>query len=332
MVTAYEKNKAIMQTVKPSMAYNGGFDAWKKNAKKKLCELLGMDRFEKVAPELQIEFEKEEENFTEIRFSFFSEEGYRVPCHLLLPKGVKNPPLMIALQGHSRGMHISLGRIKYPGDENSIKGGDRDFCIRAVKEGFAAIALEQRNFGECGGDEKGPRCLDSALTALLMGRTTVGERVWDVMRLIDVIEDSFADRVDVSCISCMGNSGGGTTTAYVAALEDRIKLAMPSCSMCTYKDSIGAISHCACNFVPHIAEYFDMGDLIALAFPKYYIQVSGIEDPIFPISGAEKVFLDGRCAYEEKGMADRCVLVKGNGGHRFYADDSWPFVHEFLKR
>ena len=78
----------------------------------------------------------------------------------------------------------------------------------------------------------------------------------------------------------------GTATVYAAALEDRIKLAMPSCAMCTYKDSIGAMPHCTCNFIPHIAEYFDMGDLMALAYPKYYVQVSGKEDPIFPITGA----------------------------------------------
>ena len=30
----------------------------------------------------------------------------------------------------------------------------------------------------------------------------------------------------------------------------------------------------------------------------------------------------------EKG--DRCTLIKGNGGHRFYADDSWPVVHKYL--
>ncbi len=330
MRTAYENNILLMQKVTPSMPYRGGLDEWRRPAKEKLCALLGMDRFKKVEPDLKIEYETEIEGALEVRFTFQSEEGYRVPCHLLLPNGIENPPLIITLQGHSKGMHRSLGRSKYPG-EPPVEG-DRDFCIRAVKEGFAAIALEQRNFGECGGTAAGPQCVESSLTAILMGRTTIGERVWDVMRLIDVVEESFSDRVDVNCISCMGNSGGGTATAYIAALEDRIKLAMPSCAMCTYKDSIGAMQHCACNFVPHIAEFFDMGDLMALACPKFYIQVSGIEDKIFPVDQAEKVFLDGKCAYEEKGISDRCVLIKGKGGHRFYADDAWPYVHKFLQR
>ena len=332
MKTAYENSKELIQKVTPAMAYAGQGDAWKEGAREKLSALLGMEKFQKVAPQLEIEYETKIDGATELRFTYATEEGYRVPCHLLLPDGIEKPPVIICLQGHSNGMHISLGRPKYEGDEISIQGGDRDFCVRAVKEGFAAIALEQRNFGECGGDEKGPHCLESSMTALLMGRTTIGERVWDVQRLLDVLEDNFADRLDLSCIGCMGNSGGGTATAYIAALEDRIKLAMPSCAMCTYKDSIGAMYHCTCNYVPHIAEYFDMGDLMAMAYPKCFIQVSGVEDSIFPIFAAREVFAKGKKMYGDMGAEERCVLVEGNGGHRFYADDDWPFVHKLLNR
>ena len=332
MRSAYDYLNEAIRSVEPQMAYDGGdYSAWVAKAREKLKELVGMDKFTKVAPELRIEYEKKIEGATEIRFTYQSENGYRVPCHLLLPDGVKKPPVIITLQGHSKGMHISLGRPKYPGDEDTIKGGDRDFCVRAVKEGYAAIALEQRNFGECGGTAEGPQCTYSSLTAMLMGRTTIGERVWDVGRLIDVLESNFADMVDVSKVCCMGNSGGGTATAYIAALEDRVKLVMPSCAMCTYKDSIGAMPHCACNFVPHIAEWFDMGDLMAMAYPKYFVQVSGKEDPIFPIAGAIEVFEKGKMAYTANGESERVALVRGNGGHRFYADDAWPIVHKMMK-
>ncbi|MBO5261579.1 MAG: acetylxylan esterase [Clostridia bacterium] len=331
MKSAYEYNKELIQGLVPSMSYNGGdFQEWKASARKKLSQLLGLDKFERVSLEFDVEYQKKIDGATEIRFTYQSEAGYRVPCHLLLPNGVEKPPLMICLQGHSTGMHISLGKPKFPGDEKSISEGDRDFCVRAVKEGFAAISLEQRNFGECGGDENGPRCYESTMTALLMGRTTIGERVWDVSRLIDVIENEFADKIDTKKICCMGNSGGGTATVYVAALEDRISLVMPSCAMCTFKDSIGAMTHCSCNYVPSISEYFDMNDLMAMAYPKYFIQVSGIEDKSFPLLGAEQVFKKGKQIYEAFEKGYRCTLVKGNGGHRFYADDAWPIVHKYL--
>lgn len=333
MKTAYEFNKELIKKVVPSMSYSGGdVEAWISAARARLSELMGLDRFEKCDADLQIEYTEKIDGATEIRLTYQSEEGYRVPCHLLLPDGVENPPVIITLQGHSKGMHISLGRPKYEGDENSIKGGDRDFCVRAVKEGFAAIAMEQRSFGECGGDEKGPHCFESAMTSLLFGRTTAAERVWDIMRLIDLLETEFSDRIDPSCICLMGNSGGGTATVYTAALEDRIALAMPSCAVSTYKDSIGAMHHCACNYIPHIAEFFDMGDLIAMAAPKYFIQVNGVSDNIFPIEGAKAMFAQGKKAYAALGAEDKLCHIIGEGGHRFYADDAWPTVHKFLGR
>ncbi len=333
MKTAYEYTKERMQVLKPSKSYNGvAFENWKAESREILSNLLGMDKFDKADPKVDVEYEKDTEDGVEIRFTFQSEEGYRVPCHLLLPEGVSNPPVMICLQGHSKGMHVSLGRIKFSGDEVSIFYGDEDFCRRGTKEGFATVAIEQRNFGECGGSEKGPDCLASTVTTLLTGRTTIGERVWDVMRLIDVLETEFQDKMDLSTICCVGNSGGGTATAYLAALEDRIVLAMPSCAMCTFKDSIGGMPHCSCNYVPRIAEYFDMNDLMAMAYPKYFIQVSGILDPIFPIQGAKEVFEKGKEIYVQRGHEDRCTLVQGDYGHRFYADDAWPVVHQYIGR
>ena len=70
---------------------------------------------------------------------------------------------------------------------------------------------------------------------------------------------------------------------------------------------------------------------MAMAYPKYFIQVSGIEDDIFPLSGAEEVFYKGLEAYKNNGCEDRCALVKGNGGHRFYADDTWPVIKKYIK-
>ena len=148
----------------------------------------------------------------EIRFRFKSEKNVTIPCHLCIPKGAegKKLPLMITLQGHSTGMHISLGRPIYPGDEQDCKGGDRDFAIRAVKEGFATLCIEQRCMGECGSKPDGhPNCNHPALQAILLGRTLIGERCWDISRTIDALPAHFP-QLDMNRIAIMGNSGGGT--------------------------------------------------------------------------------------------------------------------------
>ena len=324
-------HEKMMKEIKPSMRYDGGdVEAWRSAAREKLACLLGMP-VKNCEDDLQIEWTEQMDGYTETRFTFESEKGYHAVAHLLIPDGVEMPKTVICLQGHSKGMHISFGRVKFPGDEKSIAGG-RDFALQAVKQGYASVALEQRGFGECGGTEKGPACAMPAYTAIMLGRTLVGERAFDVMRLIDVLEAHFADKINAKEIVLTGNSGGGTTTVYAAALEPRILLAMPSCAVCTYADSIGAMTHCACNYVPHIAEFFDMGDLMAMICPRFYVQVSGIGDPIFPIKGAQKAFEDGQNAYRAAGVPQRCTLVKGNGGHRFYADDAWPEVHRYLTK
>ena len=326
----YDLTKKLLRETAPQLAYDGSAD-WKNRARAKLRELLGLDRFTPVAPETEVEYTRKIDGATELRFTFASEAGYRVPCHLLLPDGVENPPVMICLQGHSKGMHISLGRPKFHGDAETMSGGDRDFCVRAVKEGYAAIAMEQRHFGECGGSPRGPACYEPSMTALMIGRTAIGERVWDAMRLIDLIQKEFADKVDTNRICCMGNSAGGTVTTYLGALEDRLALVMPSSALSTYAASIGGMQHCMCNYIPHIAEYFDMGDLIAMAAPAKYVQVNGADDRIFPIEGAKEVFAHGQKAYKDAGLAENLRLVIGDGGHRFYANDAWPVVKELMK-
>lgn len=331
MKNTYQFHIEKMKEVLPSMTYQGeNNEAWRIEARKQLGTLLGMEKYHCPGRPAIVEYDVQREGFREIRFVMETEEGYFVPCHLWLPEGIRKPPVMICLQGHSPGMHISLGRTKPEDDPMPPGEGDRDFSVRAVREGFAAVALEQRNFGELQGEG---RCLYSSLTALLQGRTTIGERVHDVSVCIDVLKNQFAELLDTENISCMGNSGGGTATAYAAALEDRLKLAMTACAMCTFRDSIGDVPHCACNYVPHIAEYFDMNDLMAMAAPKCFIQVSGTYDPEnFPLEGAKTVFEKGSRVYEQLGIKDRCVLVIGNAGHRFYADDAWPWVHKLLKR
>ena len=322
-----------LKKLAPRMRYTGEkpFGEWQKEARAHLSSLLGLDKLSPATDDgFKVESKTDCGGFTDYRLSFQSEEGYFVICNLWVPKGIEGKiPMVICLQGHSKGYHISLGRPKFPGDENTIAGGDRDFAVQIVKEGYCALAIEQRCFGECGGTEKGPGCNVPSLSALLFGRTTIGERVFDIQRAIDLIPKHFPV-VDAEKIACMGNSGGGTATIYAAAIEERIKAAMPSCALCTYKDSIGAMLHCTCNFVPNIALDFDMGDLCGLIAPRKLIVVSGAQDNIFPHSGvAESINVAGE--YYRHAMADgNCAWIEGPEGHRFYADLSWPVFHKMF--
>jgi len=302
------------------------FSAWQARARDRLTELLGLPMERAKDENFRIEWTREEESScTEIRFLFASEPDVDVVCHLLLPGNAprENLPLVICLQGHSKGMHISLGRPIYEGDEDKISGGDRDFARQIAAHGLAALAIEQRGFGERGGTPEGPACLHPALQALLLGHTLIGERCWDVSRAIDIVAAHFP-MIDTCRVAVMGNSGGGTIAIYSAAVDTRIAAAMPSCAFCGYAASIGVRRHCACNYIPGIAREFDMGDLAGLIAPRPLIVVNGREDGLFPLDSAKEQMEIARAYYRAAGFPGRIEHVIGPEGHRFYAALSWP--------
>lgn len=330
-----EREMTVLKSIVPSMVFDPereGLEAWQERASVKLQELICLPRTE-CEREFNIEFTEKHGGFTEIRFTFQSEEGEFVPCHIWLPENAsqEKPPVMICLQGHSTGMHISMGRAKFEGDEETANDGDRDFMKHCIARGMAAVCLEQRCFGERGGNPR-PDCYVASMTALLSGRTLLGGRVWDIMKLIDVLEENFSDRVDTDKVYCMGNSGGGTATFYATALEKRIKAAIPSCAFATFSGSIGAMYHCACNYVPGISKYFDMAEIAGLIAPRPLVIVSGKEDGIFPLPTAEHEFSRLKDIYYKNSVCpDSCIHVKGDGGHRFYAEPAYEAFGKIVK-
>ncbi len=327
----------------PLMRYSeeDNFSSWQKNAKEKLCELLGLDVFLPCDDNLKFIRTTEYDGYKDTYFTFQSEPDYYVPCHILIPdtKKEKNP-VLLCLQGHSTGMHISIGLPKYTGDEDDISSGDRDYARIAVKKGYVAIAIEQRYMGECGGSEEGPGCrifkdnTINALPTLLFGRTAIGERVHDIIKLIDVITSEKYDLfncIDKNNIMVTGNSGGGTTSFYLGCVDERIKITIPSCSVCTYKDSIVDIEHCGCNYIPSIAKYFDMCDLAGLIAPRGLIIVAGKNDKIFPLHAVKKTYNFAKELFKKAGQEEKIELLIGDGGHRYYADSAFSAIENMNK-
>ena len=325
-----ERHIELMRHAPRALAYREGedFAAWQQRARAKLEELLGLPLETPADDAFRVEWERDEPGFHEIRFCYASEPQVDVCCHLLLPEGAQGRlPLVICLQGHSKGAHISLGRPMYPGDDQTISGGDRDFARQIVARGQAALVMEQRAFGERGGTPEGPQCYQSAMSALLLGRTLVGERCWDVSRGIDCVLKHF-DAIDPERIALVGQSGGGTVTCYAAALDTRIAAAMPASAFCGYMESIGVQYHCSCNYVPGIMNYFDMCDLAGMIAPRPLVVVNGAKDTIFPLESTNRQFAEAQRLYAAAGAPGMARQVVGPEGHRFYAALSWPVFDE----
>lgn len=324
----------VLDNMTQSLAYDGGDVAqWQQRLRSKLRELVGWMPQMKCPLNVRSIWKRDHEYGTIEKIVFTSEEFCDVPAYVCLPKQkVEKYDFFICLQGHSTGMHNSIAVAL--NDETKVidVAGDRDFGIGCMKRNLGALCIEQRSFGER--REKVQKmvsehmCHDAVVHSLALGRTLTGERMWDVERGIDYLE-SRGD-INMDRIGLMGNSGGGTLTLYATALSDRIAFAMPSCSFCTFKDSIMSIYHCADNYLPGILQYAEASDIAGLIAPRPLVIVCGLEDDIFPIEAAKRAFEKVKKIYRNCNAEDKCRMVIGNGGHRFYADDAWPVMKELM--
>ena len=332
-----EYHHHIMNNMKPSMKYTGGdVTKWKNTLKPKILELLGEFPEERIPLNPKTLWKKQHELGTIEKITFAAEPYSDVLAYLCLPKDVKPPyKFMICLQGHSTGMHKSIA-VEL-GDEDKVIDvpGDRDFGLGCMRRGIAALCIEQRSFGERG-EYKMKRkadkgyCHDASMQALMLGKTLIGERVFDVDRGIDYLLTR--NDVDPKYIGVMGNSGGGTVSLFSGAVLPRIQYAMPSCYFCTFQDSVMAMHHCQCNYIPGIMKYANMSDVMALFAPKPLVLVSGIEDGIFPIDAAKSSFKEVKNIYKAFEAEEKCHHIIGSEGHRFYADDAWPVMLEEINK
>lgn len=268
------------------------------------------------------------------RWTVRTETDLRVPFYLLVPDD-PDPPYPVALVAHGHGdagKELAVGRAETEEQRRQITEDERDIAVQAVERGYAALAPDMRAMGELSNPadaEMGYRtCHTMQLHAQLFGRSLLGDRVWDATRLVDFVEGR-AD-LDADRIALTGHSGGGAVALFAAAVDERIDVAAPSAYFCTFEDSIAAVDHCECNYLPGVLELGEMWDVAGLIAPRPFVAVAGREDPIFPVEGVERSFDRLAEIYEAAGAPDRCELAVHDGGHRYDADGVWPFVDDHL--
>lgn len=325
-----------MDRTRQRLAYRGGdVKAWQRKLRRKLRELVGTMPSKHVPLRVRSLWKREHELGTIEKIVFASEPHADVPAYVCIPKNAEPPyAWFICLQGHSTGMHNSIAVDLKTNRKRIEVEGDRDFGLGCMRRGVAALCIEQRAFGERAETAQRQRaahpCQDATMHALELGRTLLGERVWDVDRGIDYL--ATRDDVDMKRLGVMGNSGGGTISVFAAALLPRLRIAMPSCYFCTFRGGIMSIYHCADNYVPGLLNWAECADVMGLFAPRPVVIVAGKGDDIFPIAEVRKAYRDLKRIYRAAGVADRCHLVVGPEGHRFYADLAWPKALAELRR
>jgi len=321
------------ERVRQELRYNGeDFPQWQEKLRSRLYGMVGMPwhEGERVPLNPRPLWKREHRLGTIEKMVLSSEEGVDFPVYVCVPKNAQPPHTwVVCVQGHSTGMHKSIAVDREDESVEIESQGDRDFALGCMERGLAAICVEQRSFGErreLVRTEGSGVCHQAAWNAVMLGRTLLGQRVFDVDRAIDYLETR--DDFDPARVGVMGNSGGGTTSLFSAALLPRIRFAIPSCYFCTFKDSILAMNHCACNYVPGLSLVAEMGDIAGLIAPRPLILVNGDEDTIFPIEAAREEFRQVQKIYAAAGAPENCHHVVCSGGHRFYAEPAWSAFFE----
>ncbi|MBR2870010.1 MAG: acetylxylan esterase [Clostridia bacterium] len=332
----------VTATQTPKLAFNENqdYNTWKQSIKEKYIDLLGLDVIKENAcePQFTIEEQVDMDGYTQVRFSFYSEVGALVPCYLLIPDGVKEKtPVAVVLQGHNAmGFSSSVGRVLNH-DTLDYDTGRGTFAIQAVKAGFVALAIEQRGMGERKAINTFERrvslssggCYYEAMTAITLGRTLIGERVWDISKAIDMLSNF--DCCDTEKIVITGNSGGGTASYYAACFDERIKICAPSCGFCSYPESILKFYHCSCNYIPKAYKYFDMQDLSCLIAPRNLIVVAGKNDTAFLVGGVKTACQTVDKIYQKAGAKGNSELVVTKYGHFWDVETMWRVIPQKAK-
>ncbi|MBR1588964.1 MAG: acetylxylan esterase [Kiritimatiellae bacterium] len=127
------------------------------------------------------------------------------------------------------------------GHSGNGKGSDgyQRGCVQGVKQGMAAFIYDPIAQGE---RMQVPSTANVhghnrfGVNALLLGRSTAQMRIWDGIRAIDYLQSRPDIRPDR--IGYMGNSGGGTMTSLIMAIEPRVAAAAPSCYLSSIREVV----------------------------------------------------------------------------------------------
>jgi dienelactone hydrolase len=309
---------------------------WQRRARARFIERLGGFPSTRAPLNAEVLESRDFGSYTREKLVFDTRTNLGVVGYLLLPKAGKRPlPAVVCVSGHGRGLPDILGLDDEgnPRAERNV-GYAKEYALQCVEHGYATLAIEQLAFGirrDEAARKAGPAvesCRPAACAAVLLGQTMGGWRVWDAMRAIDYLEAR--PEVDAKRVATLGASGGGTTSLFTAAVDERVKAAVVSAYFNTFRDSIMSISHCPDNYVPGLLQDMEMYDLSGLVAPRALFVESGRNDRIFPIAGSEKAAGKAREIYAAYGVPQQFGYEIHDGGHEVHLVGAFDFLSRHL--
>ena len=315
---------------------------WQTELRQKLLEVSGITLQQKCEPYCELIETKDMGCYVREKLLIKTEEDVYMPVYALVPKKKRQgSPCIIATHGHaSCGKNAIAYRVEIPAVKRAVEEYNYTYGITLVNSGYTVFCPDARGFGErrerSGQGDEPDKFTNSTCTvlnnvAISLGQSLTGLWIWDLMRLIDYIK-SRPDTSD-SAIGCIGLSGGGLQSLWLAALDERVALSVVSGYFYGVGDALLRFpENCSCNYVPGLWRIADMGDIGALIAPRPLFIESADADIYNGAGGLknveEQLNVTGK-AYLALGARERLEQAICHGGHRWYGS-AYNFIAKYM--
>lgn len=258
----------------------------------------------------------EKDGFRVEKIVFESQPKFNVTGALFLPDGArfKPPyPAVLLLCGHN---------IEGKGAKNYQR-----VCGLGAINGLAMFVVDPIEQGERiqTFDGNTPRfkkrsgVAHNAIGAgsILLGRSTATFEVWDMIRALDYLQwrtDIIPNKIGVA-----GCSGGGTQTAYIMALDERVQAAAPSCYICSLFNAlthIGRPQDSEQNVFGQLAFGMDHADYCIMRAPLPTLICTATKD-FFNAGDAWSSFRYAQRIYTRLGVPEKMAILESDGEHGY---------------
>ncbi|EDY18096.1 conserved hypothetical protein [Chthoniobacter flavus Ellin428] len=266
------------------------------------------------------------DGFVVEKLQFQSLPGLYVTGDLYRPKEVTQPlPTILYVCGHAN--------VTEDGVSMGNKTGYQHHGVWFARHGYVCLIIDTIELGEIHGEHHGTYNKGRWWWAE-RGYTPAGVEAWNGIRALDYLETR--PEVDRTKFGLTGRSGGGAYSWYIAALDERIKVAVPTAGITTLKNHIldGAIEgHCDCMFMVN-TERWNFDRVAALVAPRGLLIANTDKDGIFPLDGVVEIYNDTRALYRKLGHEANIGIHIAEGPHKDTQQlnfGAFNWINRFLK-
>jgi dienelactone hydrolase len=231
------------------------------------------------------------------RIHFQSRPGLYVTANLYLPRDATAPaPGILYLCGHAR--------VVEGGRSLGNKTAYQHHGAWLARHGYATLVVDTLQLGEIQGIHHGTYS-EGRWWWPSRGYTPAGVEAWNAIRALDYLQTR--PEIDPQRLGVTGRSGGGVGSWWIAALDERIRAAVPVAGITDLEDYVvrGVVSgHCDCMFIVNTFRW-DYPQVAALVYPRPLLVANTDRDRIFPLDGVLRIHEAARRVYQQHAAANR---------------------------